>query len=730
MKTGNQLRQLAINLGFIALISLGLLSGRCHAEQSADFFVATNGSDTWSGTLAEPNAEKTDGPFATLEQARDALRKLKNDPSKDRVVLVRGGTYRITETVVFGLEDSGQGNSTVTYAAWPGETPIFSAGQPVTDWRDAADDLPGLPAAASGKVKVANVKGRFRALFDSEGILSRAQSEGFIPLKGGSRDTLHFPEGRLKNWKNVEDVEVVVRPHHAWIVNILPLKSVDESKRMAHTAIEATYVMNGLHFLKTTPSCWVENTLEEIDEPGEWALDTQQGKLYLWPRNGSEVLMPQLTELLRVEGEIDIQGPKDTPVRNLCFRGLTFKHGERYQLSANDAGLQHDWDMLDKANSLVRFRGTENCSIENCHFSHSGSGAIRVDLHGQENKIAGNHIEHMGGAGILLCGYGPGTKDVNRNNLVYNNDIHHIGRIYWHSPGIMVWQSGENRIANNLVHHTPYTAVILSGCMTGFFKKTGRELGRTIRRSEIGRLSKNPDIEDVRPFLHTHDNIVELNEISHAMEKLGDGNAIYIRGAGAGNVIRRNYVHHLVTPMIMQCAIRTDGGQRDTLIAENLIYKCTSQGIMLKLNTRVENNIVADVIAPPRGYYLSVREGPLTGATITRNIFYSSNPESQFINELPARGKAKSEDRRGRALARAADAETDSNIYWCTVDRKLGRKFLKKQQADGIDAHSLAVDPLFVDPENGDFRLKSDSPALKLGFVPFDFSKAGLVEDK
>jgi len=33
---------------------------------------------------------------------------------------------------------------------------------------------------------------------------------------------------------------------------------------------------------------------------------------------------------------------------------------------------------------------------------------------------------------------------------------------------------------------------------------------------------------------------------------------------------------------------------------------------------------------------------------------------------------------------------------------------------------------LFVDPENGDFRLKPDSPALKLGIVPIDLSKIGL----
>ena len=35
-----------------------------------------------------------------------------------------------------------------------------------------------------------------------------------------------------------------------------------------------------------------------------------------------------------------------------------------------------------------------------------------MDLYAQKNKISGNHIEHMGGDGILLCGYYPGTKDV------------------------------------------------------------------------------------------------------------------------------------------------------------------------------------------------------------------------------------------------------------------------------------------------------------------------------
>lgn len=713
------------------LINATLTVGLCSAAPpAADFYVATDGSDDWSGTIAVPNVPQTDGPFATLERARDAVRQLQRSGSEDIVVLVRAGTYRLTKTVVFGLQDSGQGDSTVTYAAFPGESPVFSSGQLIGNWKRITTAVPGLPKTAVGNVLVADVSGKFRALFDGQGLLPRARSTGFIPLEGSSRNQLHYPAGRIKNWANLDDVEIVVRPHHAWIVNILPLVSVDEKAQVARTSVDATYVMDPLHFLKQTESCWVENALEELDQPGEWVLNTKAGKLYLWPRNDSPVLAPRLTELIRVEGKIDKRGPKDTPVRNLCFRGLTFTHGDCYQLAADDAGLQHDWDLHDKANALVRLRGAENCRVEQCRFANSGSGAIRVDLFGQENTISGNVIEQMGGTGILLCGYGPGTKDANRKNVVYNNHVHHVGRIYSHSPGIMIWQSGENRVANNLVHHTPYTGIIISGCVTDFITRSGREIGRTIRRHEIVGLPKRPQLEDVRPYLHTHDNVIEYNEIHHAMEMLGDGNAIYIRGAGAGNVIRRNYVHHLVAPMIMQCAIRTDGGQTDTLIAENLIYKCTSQGIMLKLNNRCENNIVADIIAPPRGYSLALREGPMTGATIKRNIFYSSSEPCVFIHELAAGKHRATEDRRGRGLAAATQADTDHNLYYCASDPDLGDGMLRKQQGDGIDLHSLSLDPLFVDPANGDFRLQPDSPALKLGFVPLDLSKVGLIDTR
>jgi len=721
------------NAILVLIVVLGFGSGAEAADRSvqADFYVSVDGNDHWSGTLPAPNSQSSDGPFATLARARDAARELKrNRPGPNVVVLIRQGLYRLEETVVFRLADSGKGDGNVTYAAWPGERPVFSAGQPITGWKRVTAPLPGMAKEASGKLWTANVSHRFFTLYDAEGLLPRARSAGFIPRPSGKKNLLRFPDGRIKNWPNLGDVEIVIRPHHAWVVNILPLASVDEENQVARTATDGTYALNPLYFLKDTKSCWVENVIEALDEPGEWTLDTQAGKLYLWPRKGEtprNIVAPLLRELIRVEGRIDKDGPRDEPVRNLCFRGLTFMHGDRYRVTNDDAGLQHDWEMYDRDNALVRLRAAENCRIEQCRFAHSGGGAIRVDLYGQKNTISGNQIEYIGGTGILLCGYGPGTKDVNKHNLVCNNHIHHVGRIYSHSPGIMIWQSGENRVAHNLIHHTPYTALIISGCMTRFFAKPdGRELVRTIRWHEIDGNKGPRELQEVRPYLHTRDNTIEYNEIHHAMEELGDGNGIYIRGAGAGNVIRRNYVHHLVAPMKMQAAVRTDGGQRDTLIAENLIYKCVAQGIILKLNNRCENNIVADVIGPPRGYCLSLREGPMTGATIRRNIFYSSTSRCVFIDEPPPRKGGTAEDRRGRKLARSKDADTDYNIYFCAGDPTAGRKMLEKQQRDGVDTHSLAVDPLFVDPAHADFRLKPESPALKLGFIPIDASKAGL----
>ena len=166
----------------ILVLTAGTL---CHsAETKSDFYVSTSGSDAWSGTLSRPNLQGTDGPFASLERACDAVRDLKKNKSTDILVLVREGTYTLEKTVVFGLQDSAEGDSTVTYAAYPGETPVFSSGREIKGWKEVYAKLPGLSKKAQGNIRVANVSERFFTLYDAEGLLPRARTAGFIPLEG------------------------------------------------------------------------------------------------------------------------------------------------------------------------------------------------------------------------------------------------------------------------------------------------------------------------------------------------------------------------------------------------------------------------------------------------------------------------------------------------------------------------------------------------------------------
>ncbi len=109
------------------------------AEGCVTFYVSPKGNDAWSGGLAKPNRAGTDGPFATVTRARDAVRALKaSGPLTAPVaVLLRGGRYYVTEPLRLGPEDSGTESCPVTYAAYRGETPELIGGRRLTGFQPA-----------------------------------------------------------------------------------------------------------------------------------------------------------------------------------------------------------------------------------------------------------------------------------------------------------------------------------------------------------------------------------------------------------------------------------------------------------------------------------------------------------------------------------------------------------------------------------------------------------------
>ena len=130
---------------FISLLVAGPVFG-ADAPDNGDFHVAPRGSDDSPGTI--------DRPFATLARARDAVRKkIAAGLQDDVTVLIRGGTYELSETLSFGPEDSGTEEHCVTYAAYPGEHVVISGGRRISGWRRGEGSVwtARVPGVAQGQ---------------------------------------------------------------------------------------------------------------------------------------------------------------------------------------------------------------------------------------------------------------------------------------------------------------------------------------------------------------------------------------------------------------------------------------------------------------------------------------------------------------------------------------------------------------------------------------------------
>lgn len=711
------------------------------ALRADDFHVAPEGSDGNPGTR--------DKPFATLASARDAIRGVRAaKPQESCRIILHDGTHRVARTVTFDLRDGADGDAATEIVAAPNARPILSGAAPLPGgWKPAPRDLARLPDKARGNVWMAEVPKDwpvFRTLFQGEALLPRARTRGFQQLKeapagGPSIDQRHIylPEEAVRGIADFTGAEMVVVPIHPWTMNILPMTEVNRATGLVRTAVPATYPLGPPNFARFPGgSVWIENVLEALDAPGEWVLDTGASKLYLWPRDGKrpgdDVVAPRLTELIRVEGKIDYEGPSDTPVRGLVFRGLTFSQGDRWPWEAEKTGwgLQHDWEMFDRPTAMLRFRGAESCRVEDCRFVSSGSAGVRLDLHCQKIAIVGCELAELGGAGVLLAGYGMGTKDVNRDNAVSDCHVHHVGRLLWHSAGIWAWQSGHNRIEHNHVHHTPYTGILATG-RTILDRKGNAECSRTVRWAEVDPvLGKEPPTWQRRePLMHARGNLIAHNDLHHCMEIMGDGNAIYVSGAGGGNRVVNNFIHDIPSGNI-NASIRCDDDQDGTIIENNIITRVCGEGFIWKGNNTLRNNIVYDIRATtPDGEptvhqrgYLVMPSTPVDGSFVQRNIIVSRTAGQALLYER-AKPSPKKAQLREPAVLRSCAA--DHNLYFNSAEPGWGQRHIDAQRAFGIERHSIEADPKFHDPAKDDFGLAPDSPALKLGFGPIDISAVG-----
>lgn len=674
--------------------------------------------------------------------------------------------YALDRTLVVNRENGPAAGQSLMFRGRPGTRPAVGAFLALKEWTPARRmDIPeyiGLSPEQLDRIHVAEVPdeaGFVHTAFVGETILPRGRSpelEGRITEAeclrsfNVAREEDRFllrrvpvPGDVLKTIRFSTDLEILFTAV-PWQLSILPVEGFDCSEGYVHTREEGTVPA----FRKLHGPSRLENQPEFIESPGEWAFDSEHRLLFFYPRTPGDLGnfgVPLLKQLVQVEGEIDYDGPADRPLENVHFHGIDFLHAGRDTKDSRTKarGLQHDWEFFDRGNSLLRFRGAENCSVRNCRFAASGGVGIRADLHARNLLIENNAVHNVGSMGILLCGYGPGTKDVNRRNIIRNNLIHHTGELYHHGHAIFLWQSGENIIAGNTIHHVPRKAVGIAGIRLPLLERrdvTWDDSSLLVRWNEIDaaageealRLSGliaegGRDAGELRnrlwclymPFLHGRNNRVEYNEVYRALEKLGDGAAVNVSGAGEGNLVYRNYVHHIKTNRASG-VLRTDDWQSGTTFQENVLYMANIPGIARKNLTHLVNNFIIDVSTRQYVRFASFPDecaGP--GALIVKNIFCDTQGGFTLYREGYT----------SDGMVHPRDTHSDFNLICSFKQPEFPAGILESNRKNGLDGNSISGNPGFKDPNAGDFRLRPESPAHALGILSIDVGETGISDE-
>ncbi|NBV79642.1 MAG: hypothetical protein EBR62_07260, partial [Verrucomicrobia bacterium] len=276
-----------------------------------ELYVAPHGNDDWSGKLAQPNATHTDGPFATLNGARRALRQWPRPLTEPVQVTIAAGTYRLTEAIPFTGEDSGEANAIITYRAAPGAEVILDGGLPLPAFTPSADGRWTTTAPVKdGRAQQLWVGGQRapRAKSFNEGYHFVRQLEDETPVGPGLfRQKVRLAARDLDLFKKASAAEVsdaVINFYHKWDNTRRRIESVDFTDGTITVVGGPTKPWNTLDH---HTGFIIENLAGFLDAPGEWFLD-RAGQLTYLPRPGEKpaettAVIPVATKFLQFVGE-------------------------------------------------------------------------------------------------------------------------------------------------------------------------------------------------------------------------------------------------------------------------------------------------------------------------------------------------------------------------------------------------------------------------------------------